>query len=125
MPSKVYRQGQSRKGNKSRRELEFKAVMYQVKKNKTRFINRLQNRIVSVNECLIYKGTKDHKGYARLNLRYLGQHITIHAHRLFLILKIGKPIPLAMEAGHLPRCSSRCCVKHVQLEHYKKNAATR
>lgn len=121
---KRYRNGQSREGNKVRRLLEFEAIVDQVKRRKEAFIERLNNRLEKKGYCRLYKGNLDHKGYARLNIRFKGKIITIHAHRLFLILKIKKPIPLGFEAGHLSNCTSRRCVVHVALQHYKDNAAS-
>lgn len=121
---KEYRRGQDRMGSKERRALEFAAIKDQVTRRKDGFMRRLQRNIEQIGECLCYKGSVDHKGYARLNIRYRGEHVSIHAHRLFLILKIKKPIPLGFEAGHLPECEHRTCVKHLRLEHYTSNAAT-
>lgn len=121
---KRIRKDQSRKGNPATRQLEFDVVMDQVKRRKEAFAARLTKHLRKRGECRVYDGTLDHKGYARLNIYYRGQHVTIHAHRLFLIMKIRKPIPLEYEAGHTEECNHRNCVVHVRLEHYKKNAAT-
>lgn len=85
---------------------------------------RLSKHLRAIGDCKVYDGTLDHKGYARLNIYYQGRRVTIHSHRLFLIMKIRKPIPLSFEAGHSEECKHRNCVVHVRLEHYKKNAAT-
>lgn len=121
---KPIRRDQSRKGNPETRRLEFAVVMDQVKRRKDAFAKRLTARLRKRGDCTIYDGTLDHKGYARLNIYYQGRIVTIHAHRLFLIMKLRKPIPLEYEAGHEPDCKHRNCVVHVRLEHYKKNAST-
>lgn len=121
---KRVRQGQSRKGNAATRQREFDVVMDQMKRRRKAFQARLTSHLRKCGACMIYDGTLDHKGYARLNFYYQGGRITIHAHRLFLIMKIRKPIPLEYEAGHSKDCEHRACVAHVKLEHYKKNAVT-
>lgn len=128
---KLWRNNQTRLGLARRRRLEFSAVAYNVKRDKDRFTARLQRNLVAVGDCLCYVGTLDHKGYARLNLSYPHTYrgvrrkiVTIHAHRLFLIMKLGRPLRRGFEAGHLPECQHRTCVKHVDEEHYITNAAT-
>lgn len=114
-----------------RRRLEFRAIDYNVRTRKAAFMKRLAARCDNVGDCLCYRGTLDHKGYARLNLSYpaseggpkLGR-VTIHAHRLFLILKLKRPIRRGYEAGHLPECEHRTCVLHLREEHYSTNAVT-
>ena len=124
MMEKRIRKSQSRKGNPETRKLEFDVIMDQVKRRKEAFAARLAKHLRTKGECRLYAGTLDHKGYARLNFRYQGRHVSIHAHRLFLIMKLRKPIPLEYEAGHEECCKHRNCVIHVRLEHYKKNAST-
>ncbi len=114
----------SRTGCPKRRMLEFRVVVDQVKRRKEEFIARLQRNLTAQGECLLYGGTLDHKGYARLNFRYRGRHVTIHAHRLFLILRQCAPLPKGFEAGHTKGCVSRTCVRHVELQHYRVNAHT-
>lgn len=128
---KLWRNDQSRMGLVRRRKLEFQAVMDNVIRRKDAFMQRLQRNLVKRGSCLCYRGTLDHKGYARLNLShrhmYRGverKRVTIHAHRLFLILKLKRPIRRGYEAGHLSRCEHRTCVVHVREEHYRSNAAT-
>lgn len=128
---KAWRNVQDRNGSAKRRKLEYDAIMDNVKRRKAQFTARLQARLERVGECLCYKGTLDHKGYARLNVSYLrggkgpAQVVTIHAQRLFLILKLGRPLRRGYEAGHEERCSHRTCVLHVEEEHYKLNAMTK
>ena len=114
----------TREGNAARRQLEFAIVLDQVKRRKEAFIARLSSHIIQRGTCLCYEATKDHKGYARLNFRHKGKHISIAVQRVFMILKLCKPIPLAHEAGHTEECEHRTCVRHLQLEHYADNAAT-
>lgn len=121
---RAWRSDQDRNGSAARRRLEFNAIMDQVKRRKEAFTRRLQGRLREVGNCLVYDGTKDHKGYARLNIRYKGKLVTMHAQRLFLILRLGRPIKQGHEAGHLPECQHRACVLHLREEHYKSNART-
>lgn len=121
---KAWRSDQDRNGSARRRRLEFNAITDQVKRRKAAFIARLQRRLKQEGHCLIYTGTRDHKGYARLNVRYKGQHVSIGAHRAFLILQLGRPIRRGYEAGHSEICQHRACVAHLREEHYRSNAAT-
>ena len=121
---KSLRNGQTRMGSARRRRLEFAVIQDQVKRRKAAFISRLEKRLRPDGDCLIYQGTLDHKGYARMNFRYQGGHVSIHVQRVALILQLGTPIPRGIEAGHLSECRSRCCIRHVRSEHYKENAST-
>lgn len=98
--------------------------MDQVKRRKAAFIARLSARLRQAGACLLYDGTKDHKGYARFNVRYKGEVVSIGAHRGFLILSLGRPIRRGYEAGHSEICEHRACVAHLREEHYRTNAAT-
>lgn len=104
--------------------------MDQITRRKAAFIDRLNGRLVQRGACLCYRATLDHKGYARINLSYkpdpskLRELISIGVHRLFLIMKLQRPIKRGFEAGHLPECNHRTCVAHLREEHYKTNAAT-
>lgn len=98
--------------------------MDQIKRRKDAFMKRLTDRLEQRGGCVCYVGSLDHKGYARLNVRYKGQHVTLHAHRVFLILKQQRPIKRGYEAGHLPGCLYRTCVAHLREEHFKSNAST-
>lgn len=84
---------------------------------------RLQARITPVEGCLIYKGSMS-EGYPCINFRYKKQHVKIKACRVFMILKHGAPLPLGYDTGHTPECTSRACVKHIELEHHYVNALT-
>lgn len=122
---KRYKNGQDRNGSAARRQLEFDVIVDQVKRRKQAFITRLQSRLVStVTGCLYYEGAQDHKGYPVMNFKYRGQHVQIGVHRVFAILGACGPIPRGMEAAHADECTSRTCVRHVALQHYKDNAST-
>lgn len=122
--TKARRHGQSRMGNAQRRLLEYAVVCYHVKRDKQAFVTRLQRNLNPSGECLIWAGTLDPKGYGRVSFRFNGRHVLIGVHRVFAILKNCGPIPLGMEAAHGSECTSRACVRHVSLQHYKENAAT-
>lgn len=89
--------------------------MKQVRTRKDAFIARLQRRVKPDGACLLYNGSLT-EGYPRINLRYKGKHLSIKAHRVFMILKHGKPLPMGCDVGHTPECHSRACVKHIELE---------
>ena len=125
---KSWRTGQSRNGSTRRRQLEYDAIMDNVTRRRDDFMLRLTSRLTPIGACVCYQGTLDHKGYARLNISYKPdssrrQVITIHAHRLFLILKLERPIKRGFEAAHAPECKHRTCVVHLREEHYKANVA--
>lgn len=122
--SRSWRSDQDRNGSAKRRRLEFNVIADQIARRKDAFMRRLQRRLRAVGDCLLYEGTKDHKGYARANFRYNGKLVTIGMHRAFLIMKLKRPIRRGYEAGHLPECQHRSCVKHLREEHYKTNAMT-
>lgn len=119
---KRYRSDQSREGVARRRKLEFDAVRDQLARRRAQFMARLKRRLEERDGCMCYRGTLDHKGYARLSVKFEGKHLSIHAHRLFLILKLGRPIRRGYEAAH--SCGVRPCVKHVSEVHYKINAVS-
>ena len=111
---------QNRAGVEARRLLEFNAVLHAVKRNKARFIQRLQRRLSAEGECFIYRATTV-DGYPQISLRYAGKHLCMKAQRLFLILKTGAQIPLGFDAGHFANCPSRACVRHIELQHHTEN----
>lgn len=111
-------------GNAERRAFEYAVIMDQIERRREEFMQRLSRHVERRGDCMCYLGTVDHKGYARLSFRYQGLHVSIHAHRVFLIIKTRAPIPLGYEAGHTHECQRRTCVKHVRLEHYRINAIT-
>jgi hypothetical protein len=120
--SRDLRKGQSRLGSAERRLYEFYVVKDQVKRRKEDFQARLIRNLRRRGTCLVWKGTKDHKGYARMNFKFRGQHVTIHVHRVFMILMNCAPLPSGYEASHTQGCKHRTCVRHLQLQHYTENA---
>lgn len=108
-----------RKCSVARRRLEFEIILGQVKKDKERFIARLERNIRREGDCIIWRGRKDTCGYGHINFRHHGKHHPIAVHRLFLILRLCSPIPAGYEAGHT--CGNRACVKHVQLQTWQHN----
>lgn len=130
MRRRAYRHDQDRNGNPERRRKEFLAVQDQIRRRKEAFIARLERRIEPRGECRCYKGSLDHKGYARLTLSYKPdpkkprEVVVIGAHRLFLLLSLQRPIREGYEAGHTEKCEHRTCVAHLREEHYSTNAVT-
>jgi hypothetical protein len=118
------RSGQDRHGNPRTRTREYDTILYHVRKNKERFIRRLQGLVrEDANGCVLHKGSIDHYGYPRMNFRdRRGRHITIHACRVFLILMLARAIKLGHEAGHT--CHNRRCVRHLTELPYDVNART-
>jgi hypothetical protein len=65
--------------------------------------------------CIEFGGRVDSGGYARLNFRFDGKHVTVRAHRFFYVLSTGKNIPRNMVVDH--KCLNRRCCNpaHLQL----------
>lgn len=117
-----------RRGHPERRRAEFAAIVQQIKKNKPRFIRRLQGLIRADGDCLRFLGSHTKDGYGRMNVTYRSErgtrHIQIYAHRLFLILGLCRPIKMDHDAGHQELCRHRDCVLHVFEQHYAANCNT-
>lgn len=114
----------TRRGKKSRRKLEYAVIRDQIERRSAVFYKRLLRNLERVGECFVYKGARTADGYAGINFIYRGRHIKIHAHRVFLILQLGYPIPLGIDAGHKAGCGRRDCVLHVFPQPYYENAVT-
>jgi hypothetical protein len=104
--------------------LEFNVIRYHVKRDKARFIARLERNLRHVGECIVATGTADRNGYPRMNFRYKGHHVTIHTMRVIAILRNCAPIPAGHDVAHSAFCFNRCCVLHTELQHYGRNANT-
>lgn len=121
-----------RKACPKRAQLEFAVVLDQVRRRKEAFIARLQSLVYADGPCILYKGAKNVNGYGRMNFRFKdhrrrtreASHVQIEAHRLFLILRLGTPIPTDREAGHY-FCHNEACVRHVELQTREQNLAIR
>jgi len=120
---KLLGKNQNRNGSPARRLLEFRTVKDQVARDPERLIRRFNRNLLRKGECRLYQGTCDRNGYPRINFNYKGKHVTILACRVFLILKLCKPIPRGHEAAHVG-CKDRRCVAHVESIHYTINANT-
>lgn len=112
-----------REGCAQARRREFEIIEAAVRKNKERFVRRLQALVRTDGDCVRFLGARTKDGYGRLSFRYGGKHVLIYAHRLFLILRLGRQIRLKHDAGHLDTCPHRDCVRHVFEQHYLLNAA--
>lgn len=114
----------TRRGKKSRRNLEFAVIRDQIERRSKAFYARLLRHLHRVGDCIVYNGSTVNCGYAAINFSYKGRHVQIHAHRVFLILKLGTPIPVGIDAGHEFGCPHRNCVLHVFAQPYEDNAVT-
>lgn len=110
-----------RAGKPTRRRLEFDVIRHHVKRDKAGFIARMQRNCMSYGSCVLWTGSTDACGYGRMNFRYQGKHVSIHAHRVTLILMLARPLGPGMESGHLPECRDHSCIKHVVEQHWKDN----
>lgn len=99
---------------------EFDLVAHHVRKDKERFIQRLQRNVEVDGECVVWVGARNNKGYARMNLRAPGgAHRQLTVHRVFAILATKAPIPYGHEVDHV--CQRRDCVRHLQVITAKRN----
>lgn len=117
----------TRNGKMTRRLMEFSVVRDQVKRRKNKFIEHLLRHLPKESDlagCLNFIGAISPDGYGSLSFRHKGEHVRIHVHRIFMILQLGKPIPVGHDAGHTSTCRSRSCVRHIELQHHKDNAVT-
>ena len=118
---KRYAKGQDRRGNPDTRQWEFDTIKDQVKRRKDAFMARLQRLVRAEGDCVIGLGTKDRKGYPRMNLKRGGIHRSVHMMRVFIILRRSAPIPLGMDVGHTEECRDVRCVKHIKLQPFREN----
>lgn len=73
--------------------------------------------------CIYFDGTMDNDGYARLNVRLHGNHVTIGAHRIACQLAHhGDDIPHWMEVAH-EVCDAPPCIHpfHLELQRRRQN----
>ena len=104
---------------------EFAVIAAQVAKRPDKFAARLSANLRAEGACLLWVGHKDRNGYCRINFRLgdFGQpkkFMKIGVHRLFLILKLKKPILPFHEAGHI-HCCNPLCVVHLEEQTRKAN----
>jgi hypothetical protein len=116
-----------RRGSVERRRAEFAAISQAVRKNKARFIRRLQGLVRVDGTCVRFLGSHTKDGYGRMNLTYISNNhrarrIQIYAQRLFLILKLGRSIKMEHDAGHEEGCPHRDCVLHLFEQHWVVNS---
>lgn len=114
----------TRRGKISRRKKEFAVVRHHIERRPQAFYAYLLRKVKQVGNCFVWTGSKRRTGYGRVSLRMNGERYTIDAHRLFLILALGHPIPVGYDAGHRPECKHRNCVLHVFKQRFDENAVT-
>lgn len=101
-------------------ELEFELVARQVRRDKERFIQRLQRNVAAHGDCILWQSSVNNKGYPRMNVRGSGgKHYQLGVHRVFAILMTAQPIPYGHEVDHV--CCRRGCVRHLQVVTAKRN----
>ena len=99
---------------------EFEIIVDQVKRRRDEFIARLQRRVSPPvpnpelgTPCRFWLGQVTPNGYGRISFRLPGrEHTNLYVHRLFLILRLCRPLAADREAGHL--CHNRLCVVHLE-----------
>lgn len=115
---------------------EYKIILDQVRRRKEAFIHRLASNLVTLpgplaTPCRVWVRATHMNGYASVSIRLPGKrvrgenanHVKLLVHRLFLIMKLRRPIAEGMEAGHL--CGNRICVAHVQEQTRNENLKER
>lgn len=112
---------------------EFEIIVDQVRRRKEAFIQRLSRNVMVVQRhmpepCQIWTGTSS-RYYGRITFRLVGMgnrkesHVQLDAHRVFLILKLGRPIADNMEAGHT--CGESLCMRHIEEQTRTQNLQER
>ena len=120
-------------------EFEYGMLVHQIKRNKERLIRRFSSQLTVVpNEdmgspCVLWTGYTKRNGYGAITFvipgggykagetnKYVKQLLV---HRLFLILKLQRPIAVDMDCAH--RCHVRNCVSHVFEQSHKENCYER
>lgn len=107
---------------------EFAVICDQISRRKEQFIQRLLRNTRVEGPCLLWTGAPHSNGYASLDFRVPGDrrnHFRIGAHRLFLIMKLQRPIDVGMEAGHTEGCAHRLCLVHVAEQTRQDNLKDR
>lgn len=92
---------------------EYEVLSYHVKRDKEALIDRLNRNIEWVDECPIWRGPKNNRGYGLVNFRVKGRHVQLLAHRIFLTLKLKRPIANNMQAGHICPNYNQLCMMHL------------
>lgn len=64
--------------------------------------------------CMNWKARKNQKGYARMNFRIDGRHVTLYAHRIMWTLANRRTPPRHLEIHHA--CDNPSCVNPAHLE---------
>lgn len=121
-----------RQGQEQARKREFLAIVRAVKQNKARFIRRLQRLVYNDGNCVRFLGAHTKDGYGRMTLHLPVRSgtqmkmakISAYAHRVFLVLKLARPIKMQHDAGHELGCPHRDCVLHVFEQHFALNCNT-
>jgi hypothetical protein len=112
---------------RQRNQIEYEVIREQVIRNKERFIARLNRHLRRDGDCRLWTGCRDANGYSRVNFRYGPTpkgNFLIGVHRLFLILRLGRPIRRGTEAGHYA-CNHPLCVVHVSEQTRRQNLEER
>lgn len=107
---------------------EYELIRQRSVADREGLIARLSKNLRQDGECQIWMGHTDANGYARINFRLSGSghkrtgtFMKVGVHRLFLTLKLCRPIKPLHEAGHLPECCNPLCVKHVVEQTREEN----
>ena len=92
---------------------EFDILKHMIGRDKERLITRLAGQLKWDGQCLLWGGATNWAGYGLVNFRsgVNNKHVQFKAHRLFLTLRLCRPIAKGMEAGHT--CGKSGCVVHV------------
>jgi len=99
---------------------EFEVIRHQVRKDRERLIRRLERHVALIDGHHVWTGRTEPNGYGRINFTHTGNvHVKIYTHRLFLILRLGRPITKGMEAGHT--CTNSLCVEHLEEQTHEQN----
>lgn len=107
---------------------EFQIIQRELVGHKERFIARLTRNLRVRGACVIWTGY--HRGgklgneYPCMSFRIDGRSMPFSVHRIFLTLRLCRPINRFMEAGHY-YCHNSSCVRHVEEQTRAQNLRER
>lgn len=107
--------------------------MDQVARRKEAFAQRLIRNLEPRDGCMLWTGPVGGNGYGKMTVclpapRKRGErglYFTFGVQRLFLMLRLRRPIGEGMEAGHTDGCPYRNCVLHLEEQTRRDNLMER
>lgn len=96
---------------------EFQVIRREIRLRPAQFIARLSSHLQQDGECRLWtgagRGGREGSTYGKINFWVNGRSCSFDVHRIFLVLKLRRPIRRGHEAGHF-QCHKHRCVVHVE-----------